>query len=241
MELPRVCSRPSGLGPVFACAIWFAAACDANGEDEAEVDAAITLPSDAEAVRDSGAPTADSAVPAEGGTQTDARVDDANVGPALPDGSCGEPGVQMRLFELEVEVGCTDVRGSLHVSDEASADLALLNPIRSVGGTLSFFRNDALTDMHNLRSLVQVGGDLAIRNHQRLETLAGLEQLQTIGGELVIHANPALRSLANLSGLRSIGKGVRIVPSDVPAYPEAERQALVDRFGEATSVNSTPP
>jgi hypothetical protein len=109
------------------------------------------------------------------------------------------------------EIGlCESISGNLRfqaVSGLMSIDIRCL---RSVGGSLFVFDNDALSAVAGLPSLTSLGDGLYIEGNDALTDLSGLSNLTSVGGTLDIENNDVLPNLRGLSGVGSVGGDVNI-------------------------------
>ena len=110
------------------------------------------------------------------------------------------------------------ITGNLTNSGADIVDLTSLSLLDSVGGYLSIYDNDVLTNLDGLSNLTFVGGSLNlgfdvpggrtgsyIQGNNSLSTLNGLSNLSTVGVNLNIKGNKVLTNLDGLHGLVSVG------------------------------------
>jgi hypothetical protein len=115
--------------------------------------------------------------------------------------------------------GYTSVTGGVEVDRSDLGDLAGLECLQEVAGTLDFFDNHLLRDVGGLRNLRTVGGDLAF-GHCRtskfdcsLESV-GLTSLTSVGGALSIVNYSGISDISGLNRLSSVG-GLSLQDLDV--------------------------
>lgn len=130
--------------------------------------------------------------------------------------------------------GVRRVEGSIRINRLDVTNLDFMACVQEVGGDVTIFGNDQLTDVDGLWSLQQIGTDfvlsengalvdfdglpnvitiprnLVIKNNDALQGLSGFEQLTEVGDNLLVQANPALRSVDGLGGLRTVGNVLAI-------------------------------
>jgi hypothetical protein len=89
--------------------------------------------------------------------------------------------------------GCTEVEGSLRITNITASSLAGV-VVQRVGGDLFVSANATLTSLDGLQSVGQVGGDLRIVNNATLGSLDALQgwASDVVAGSLSIFSNPAL-------------------------------------------------
>lgn len=162
--------------------------------------------------------------------------------------SCGTAeSAYILAYQQEALAQCTHVPGRIHVSDEgAIVDVARFSALRRVG-SLTFFRNEAMTSVDGLEQLsgAETLGFNNLRVLEDLEALSGLcevtdelyiidlpaltslEGLHNVGavGNLVLVDNEGLRDLDGLRGLQRVAGDVQIERN--AALPTAEIEAFV--------------
>jgi hypothetical protein len=94
-------------------------------------------------------------------------------------------------IDLRALGGVTCITGSLWMSDSNLADLAGLETLQAVGGSITIENNLALTSLNGLGNL-KSAQLLRIQNNPILASLAGLGGLRLLSNELAISSNPAL-------------------------------------------------
>jgi hypothetical protein len=137
----------------------------------------------------------------------DARHDGGQPAP-FTERLCGVTGEGIDVHRPEDIValaGCTGLRGSLRFGDTQLANVDGLEELRTVAGTINFFRNPKLLNVAGLRNLESVGDDFFIHNNPVLADVKGLANLRAVGGELAIHSDLVLETLAGLERLESVG------------------------------------
>jgi hypothetical protein len=138
----------------------------------------------------------------------------------LPEGITFETQAQIDSFQINYP-GCTEIEGDVQIQGNDIVNLNALSVITSIEGTLSIGRqeisgNSSLINLAGLEGLTTIGGSLRIANNDALTSLTGLDNLTSIGGTLYIgldvqfNGNPALISLTGLESLTSIGNSVWI-------------------------------
>jgi len=162
--------------------------------------------------------------------------------------SCGTAeSSYISAYEQEALSQCTHVPGRIHVSDEGTiVDAAQLSALRRVG-SLTFFRNEAMTSGDGLEQL-SVADTLGFNNLRALDDLGALSGLCEVTDELYVIGLPELTSLEGLHNVGSVGnlvlvgnaglrdldglRGLQRVAGDVQiegntALPAAEIEAFV--------------
>lgn len=167
--------------------------------------------------------------------------------PCLPDGITFTSQAQIDNFQVN-HPGCTEIEGDvilsggnifnlmgLNVLTAVYSDLHIgidpvptklsnlsgLENLESVGGSLSIYLNDSLTNIEALGNLQFIGDDLIILRNYVLTSLTGLESIETVPGNLLIRGNSILENLAPLQGLYYIGGDLNV----------ARNSALTDLTG----------
>jgi hypothetical protein len=104
---------------------------------------------------------------------------------------------------------CEDLPSGLSIGlISATTDIDNLTPLsnlKSVGGSLDIFHNDALTSLSGFDNITSVGGTLDIRFNHALTNLSSLGNLTSVGSYLRIFDNDALTNLKGLEGVTSVG------------------------------------
>lgn len=186
-------------------------------------------------------------------------VDEPSDGAASPCGTTESS--YLTAAEHEALAQCTDIPGRVHVSDNGTiVDASWFSSLRRVG-SLTFFRDDAMTsvdgleqlstaetlgfsqmvslnDLGALSGLCEVTEDLYVIGVPELTSLDGLGNVGSVGG-LVIIDNVALRDLDGLRGLRRVEGDVQIERN--PALPTSEIEAFVETLevgGEITIADN---
>jgi hypothetical protein len=129
----------------------------------------------------------------------------------LPEGIIFTTQEQIDNFQVNYP-GCTEIEGSVKISDDWSGDITNLNGLSmltSIGGALFIDANVSLTDINGLSNLYYIGNEfpfygLSITNNSSLTSLAGLENITMLFANLEIANNDNLTSLSGLHNLNSI-------------------------------------
>lgn len=150
---------------------------------------------------------------------------------------CGAPETMFDVATpadlVEIE-GCTSIAGSLRIGDTQFVELAGLDRLRVVEGSLNLFRNAALVDL-GLSQLERVGGTLSVHFDDRLDSVA-LPSLQAVGG-LLISSNASLSS-PGLDALDRVDGDLRILNN--PRMPRAEAEAFAAQIDVGGTVEISP-
>ncbi|MEZ4799776.1 MAG: T9SS type A sorting domain-containing protein [Flavobacteriales bacterium] len=108
---------------------------------------------------------------------------------------------------------CTHIDGALYIQvNDGTTDvtnLAPLNNLISIAGSLSLNNNQNLVEFNGLENLSSVGGNLAFHNNG-MPSLSGLNPLQEIGGSIWISSNSQLQNLDALSSILQINGPIYI-------------------------------
>lgn len=105
--------------------------------------------------------------------------------------------------------GVVEVTGSIRLSGLAITDLNALACVRSVGGDVTIFDNDSLTNVDGLWSLEDVGTDFVFSNNDALVDFNGLPNIQKLINNLIIRDNAALERISGFHSLVGIdGSGI---------------------------------
>ena len=155
--------------------------------------------------------------------------------------------------------GIGTVTGSIQVNRAAVTDLNFMACVQSVGGEVTIFGNEQLTDVSGLHSLTeigtdfifsensavmefnglpliqQVGNNVIMKNNDNLGRITGFHSLVGINGNLTIQSNPVLNNIDGLGGLRVVGGILAIT-----ANPELCISS-VDCVGEGIVMPAVPP
>jgi hypothetical protein len=125
--------------------------------------------------------------------------------------------------------GCSEITGSLRITDSTISNLDVLDGLRRVNGDVHIFKNSALTSIEGLHGLSEIGGDLWIgtvikdatddgyvyfEGNPVLASMTGLEGITAISGDLDIVGNHLLTDLQGLNNLVSVSGNVRVVRND---------------------------
>jgi Secretion system C-terminal sorting domain/Receptor L domain len=124
----------------------------------------------------------------------------------LPDGITFSTQEQIDSFPFNYP-GCTQILGDVTINASfpwAIFNLDSLSQIKSIGGDMSVYGNDALTSLSGLDNLTSIGGDLGVGS-TTMNSLSGLDKLTSIGGSLGVGHNHVMTSLSGLNSLTSIG------------------------------------
>ncbi len=131
---------------------------------------------------------------------------------------------QNEVYELAAR-DCRILRGTLNITGEEITNLASLDSVRLVDGTvylsgitqlsasegltglevilrsLIITASADLVDLSLFSSLWYVGQDLQVTGNERLENVRGLDGVRFGDGQLIIASNPSLQSLGGLDGM----------------------------------------
>ncbi|HOY06306.1 MAG TPA: hypothetical protein PLO67_12940 [Saprospiraceae bacterium] len=99
----------------------------------------------------------------------------------------------------------TTIGGSLYIGNNLSlSSLGSLNSLTAVGSDLEIISNNALPNLTGLNNLTSIGNALFINNMPQIIDLSGLDNLSTIGEALLVVENNALTGLSGLDNLSSV-------------------------------------
>jgi acyl-[acyl carrier protein]--UDP-N-acetylglucosamine O-acyltransferase len=124
--------------------------------------------------------------------------------PCLPGGITFYQQSEIDNFQTDFP-NCTEIEGDVTIRGADIVNLAGLNVINSIIGSLNIKDNFSLTSLSGLDSLGAIGGYLWISDHAALASLTGLEKLTSINGFCLIGNNAVLTSLTGLNNLTHLG------------------------------------
>jgi len=96
------------------------------------------------------------------------------------------------------------ITGSLIIEETTLITLNNLK-LTSIGGNLSIFYNQNLTDINGLNNITTINGNVQIEDNHILSNLDGLSNLTSIKGNCEISDNFTLSNIDGLSNLTTIG------------------------------------
>ncbi|WAS95392.1 hypothetical protein [Nannocystis punicea] len=97
------------------------------------------------------------------------------------------------------------VLGDVVVNNRTAAELARLERIESIAGSLLVFANPEWTELPRFASLREIGGALSISDNPALTTIDAFPALERIGGTLYVGEHPRLVSVELGDRLAEIG------------------------------------
>jgi len=103
--------------------------------------------------------------------------------------------------------GVVRVEGALRINRTALINLDFMACLQEVGGDVTIFGNEQLTDVDGLWSLTTIGTDFVFSQNDAIEVFDGLPNVSVIPGSVVIRENASLlridgfHSLVELEGL----------------------------------------
>lgn len=98
------------------------------------------------------------------------------------------------------------IEGSLHIKGAHNlSSLEGLENLERVDSDVHLVGNEKFSNLDGLERLETVGADLVIAYHPRLKSLHGLDRLHTVSGALRLTGNPLLADLSALSELAGVG------------------------------------
>ncbi|MBZ4416056.1 hypothetical protein [Myxococcus sp. RHSTA-1-4] len=86
-----------------------------------------------------------------------------------------------------------ELSGTLSIWGNPTLQTLPFTHLRTVGGTVQLFNNDALTSLEGLNVLTTVGGDFLISDNDALPSSSGLWSLHSVGGALQVIGNDSLQ------------------------------------------------
>jgi hypothetical protein len=101
--------------------------------------------------------------------------------------------------------GCTSIAGDVKISGDDISNLAGLNVLDSIFGSLSFQYTNQISHINGLNNLTYIGGAFLLYSNEELIDFIGLENLQRIEGPLYLAYNPMLTSMTGLENLTYAG------------------------------------
>ena len=108
------------------------------------------------------------------------------------------------LWDTDVS-GPVCIFGDVVVTERTTAELARLERIESITGSLLVFANPEWTDLPRFAALREIGGALSISDNLALTTLDAFPALEQIGGTLYVGEHPRLVSIDLGDRLAEIG------------------------------------
>lgn len=111
----------------------------------------------------------------------------------------------------------TSVGTLLIVRTSGLSNLAGLENLVTVGGTLSLSNNLSLVSLSGMDNLTEVQGDLSMYNHPLLSDISALDKLENIEGGFYFVRNSAMTDLSGLGKLQSIGELYYLYDNDALA------------------------
>lgn len=219
MKSPRTVHVIMALYVSFMC---FALAC--NDLSDADVDSGDNSHSNSDADSDG-----DSDTDSDGDSDTDTEEVDTTPTDDCLDGVWEGDFSATGEDDLTDLQGCSEITGSLRITDSTLSNLDALDGLRRVNGDVQIFKNSALTSIEGLHGLSEIGGDLWIgtvikdatddgyvyfEGNPVLASMAGLEGVTTISGDLDIVGNHLLTDLQGLNNMVSVSGNVRVVRND---------------------------
>ncbi|MCH9679944.1 MAG: hypothetical protein K0V04_00805 [Deltaproteobacteria bacterium] len=152
---------------------------------------------------------------ADGDAETSAGTTDGTPAPLNCDDTVIAGHVVIESAEdLDQLDGVREVEGELQVDKTDFTNLDALGCLEVVGGELTVFGNDALTDVSGLDNLRSVGGGFIISENPLLPELGGLDQLTEVQGSVVLRQNGSMTRVDGFTSLATIGGGLVIREND---------------------------
>ena len=102
------------------------------------------------------------------------------------------------------------VGGDIYIFKTALASVSVLNKIKRLTGSITFWENTELTEIEGFQSLESVTGSITLYRNSNLQTMTGFNELTFIGEDLLIESNKSLLNLDGFSNLLSIGNDLTI-------------------------------
>jgi len=121
----------------------------------------------------------------------------------LPEGITFTTQEQIDNFQINYP-GCNEIEGDVTIIGWNISNLSGLNVITAIYGDLKIGGYDnwtIITDLAGLENLNSLGGSLIISHNTALSNLSGLNNLTSIGGDITIFSNDAMTSLSGLENL----------------------------------------
>jgi hypothetical protein len=105
---------------------------------------------------------------------------------------------------------CSKIKGDVLISGNDITNLAGLNTVNEIEGSLHILDCPSLSNLVGLEGLSSISNDLWVSTNNNLDSLYGLNSLNYIGGALQISENPSLTDIG-LFSLSEIGGPLEIV------------------------------
>ncbi|MCF2446307.1 T9SS type A sorting domain-containing protein [Dyadobacter sp. CY345] len=100
--------------------------------------------------------------------------------------------------------GCAVIFGNVSISGDDITNLAGLNGLIAITGTLDIKANPMLTSLSGLSNVSQIGQSVNIESNPLITSLDGLGNLFNIGGSLRIVFNNGLQNISALSKIKTV-------------------------------------
>ena len=110
--------------------------------------------------------------------------------------------------DLSKVAGCAIIEGSLDVEEISEPNLAALNHLESILGTLLIMNNSSLETTSGLENLNYIEEDLLISFNDALIDVDGLSSLKYIGGTLSVSNCESLTEISGLNGVQEVGSSM---------------------------------
>ncbi len=91
---------------------------------------------------------------------------------------------------------CSEIKGDVLISGNNITNLAGLNNINEIEGSLHILDCPSLTSLVGLEGLISIGNDLWVSANNNLDSLYGLVSLNYVGGSLQINENAGLTGIS---------------------------------------------
>lgn len=130
----------------------------------------------------------------------------------LPDGIVFSTQAEVDSFQINYP-DCTEILGTVLITGTDITNLAVLNVITFIEGSLRVNANDSLLSLSGLENLNAIG-NLEIANNKNLTSLNALSNLSTINSGITLTNNDALSSLQGLENISNLEGHVMIFSNE---------------------------
>lgn len=104
--------------------------------------------------------------------------------------------------------GVVEVTGSIRLNRTAVTDLNFMGCVTTVGGDVTIFGNEQLTNVDGLWSLTSIGTDFVFSQNNAITDFNGLPNVEQIVDNLVMRENASLQTITGFNSLVGINGSV---------------------------------
>jgi hypothetical protein len=130
--------------------------------------------------------------------------------------------------ELE---GVVEVTGSIIISETDLTDLNFMACVRVVGGEITIFNNDALTNVDGLWSMEEIGTDFIFSGNDAITDFNGLPNVAKLINNLQIRENNAMTAVTGFHSLVGIdGSGLDPMGNQIGGNITIQENAVLEHI-----------